>query len=246
MICFFTLERCLSGFAQEELMMSYFEKNLAIMTEDEQKLLSEKKVLVVGCGGLGGSVIELLCRSGFMDLTVADGDVFEPSNMNRQLLCTVKTLGKSKALAAAERARLVSPDIKIKAVTEFITEDNIRDLIHGKDLVIDAMDSAEGRLMLEDACAAEGIYLVHGAVKQWMIQVGVCPPGAGILHKIYTKANVPRGLPGGVGVNVFTCASFEVTEAIKLLTGREGTLIGKILFFDLYEKESQIVDLMDQ
>ena len=227
-------------------MTSYFVKNLAILSEEEQKLLSEKKVLVVGCGGLGGSVIELLCRSGFMDLTVADGDVFEPSNMNRQILCTTETLGRSKALTAANRARLISPEIKIEAVTEFITEENIRGLVRGKDLVMDALDSVEGRLMLEDACAAEGIFLVHGAVKDWMLQVAVCPPGAGILHKLYQGMTGARGNPGGVGVNVFSCASFEVTEAIKLMTGREGTLTGKVLFFDLYEKESQIVDLMDQ
>ncbi len=216
------------------------------MTEEEQQLLAEKKVLVAGCGGLGGSVIELLCRSGFLNLTVADGDVFSPSNMNRQILCTTKTLGQSKALAAAERARLISPEITIEAVTEFITRDNIKALIHGKDLVMDALDSVEGRLMLEDACAEEGITLIHGAVRDWMIQVAVCPPGAGILHKIYKEGTSPKGSPGGVGVNVFSCASFEVTEAIKLLTGREGTLTGQILFFDLLEKESQVIDLRDQ
>ena len=226
--------------------MSYFEKNLAIMTEEEQKMLSEKKVLVAGCGGLGGSVIELLCRSGFLNLTVVDGDVFSPSNMNRQILCTTKTLGQSKALSAAERARLISPEITIEAVPDFITKDNIKALIHGKDLVMDALDSVEGRLMLEDACAAEGVTLIHGAVRDWMIEVAVCPPGAGILHKIYKEGTSPKGSPGGVGVNVFSCASFEVTEAIKVLTGREGSLTGQILFFDLYEKESQVIDLRDQ
>ena len=216
------------------------------MTEEEQKLLAEKKVLVAGCGGLGGSVIELLCRSGFLNLTVVDGDVFSPSNMNRQILCTTKTLGQSKALAAAERARIISPEITIEAVTDFITKDNIKALIHGKDLVMDALDSVEGRLMLEDACAAEGVTLIHGAVRDWMIEVAVCPPGAGILHKIYKEGTSPKGSPGGVGVNVFSCSSFEVTEAIKVLTGREGSLTGQILFFDLYEKESQVIDLRDQ
>ncbi|MBR3396700.1 MAG: ThiF family adenylyltransferase, partial [Lachnospiraceae bacterium] len=119
-------------------------------------------------------------------------------------------------------------------------------LIHGKDLVMDALDSVEVRLMLEDACAAEGVTLIHGAVRDWMIEVAVCPPGAGILHKIYKEGTSPKGSPGGVGVNVFSCASFEVTEAIKVLTGREGSLTGQILFFDLYEKESQVIDLRDQ
>ena len=222
--------------------MSYFVKNLAILTEEEQRLLSEKRILVAGCGGLGGSVIELLCRSGFMHLTVVDGDVFEPSNMNRQILCTTETLGQSKALTAAKRARLISPEIEIEPVADFITEENIRGLIRGKDLVMDALDSVEGRLMLEDACAAEGVWLVHGAVKDWMLQTAVCPPGAGVLHRLYGSGG-SGGNPGGVGVNVFSCASFEVTEAIKLMTGREGSLSGKILFFDLYEKESQIVEL---
>lgn len=226
--------------------MSYFEKNLAIMTEEEQQLLAGKKVLVAGCGGLGGSVIELLCRGGFMNLTVVDGDVFSETNMNRQILCTTKTLGQNKAQAAAERARLISPEIKIEAVTDFITKENIGALVRGKDLVMDALDSIETRLLLEDACAAEGITLIHGAVRDWMIQVAVCPPGAGILHRIYKVGTSPGGSPGGVGVNVFSCASFEVTEAIKLLTGREGTLSGQVLFFDLLEKESQIVDLRDR
>lgn len=227
-------------------MMSYFEKNLAILTEEEQKLLSEKKILVAGCGGLGGSVIELLVRSGFLNLTLVDGDVFEPSNMNRQLLCTTKTLGTSKALAAAERARLISPEIRIEAVTEFITEENIKDLIHGKDLVIDALDSAEGRLMLEDACAEENIFLVHGAVRSWMVQVAVCPPGAGLLHLLYSGDTHFEKTGGGIGVNVFTCASFEVIEAIKLMAGWEDTLEGQVLFFDLFSKESQLVDFRDQ
>ena len=226
--------------------MSYFEKNLAIMTEEDQQLLAKKKVLVAGCGGLGGSVIELLCRSGFMNLTVVDGDVFSETNMNRQILCTTETLGQNKALAAVERARLISPEINIKAVTEFITKDNIKTLIHGNDLVMDALDSIECRLLMEDACAEEGIPIIHGAVRDWMIQVAVCPPGAGILHKIYNVETSPKGSPGGVGVNVFSCASFEVTEAIKLLTGREGLLSGQVLFFDLLEKESQILDLRDQ
>ncbi|MBR3244358.1 MAG: HesA/MoeB/ThiF family protein [Parasporobacterium sp.] len=222
--------------------MSYFEKNLAIITEEEQKILSEKKVFVAGCGGLGGSIAELLCRSGFSDLTFADGDVFEPTNMNRQILCTEKTLGHSKAQAAAERARLISPEIKVETVSGFITQDNVRDLIHGKDLVIDALDSINARLMLEDACAAEDIYLVHGAVSSWMIQTAVCPPGAGLLHSLYKGGSDSQKSAGGTGVAVFVCASFEVTEAIKLLTGRKDSLSGQVLFFDLYEKESQIVD----
>ena len=223
--------------------MSFFEKNLAIMTEEEQRVLAEKKVLVAGCGGLGGSVIELLCRSGFMDLTVADGDAFEDSNMNRQILCTTETLGRNKARAAVERARTISPEIKIEAVEGFLTPKNIRELVRGKDLVMDALDSAAARLLLEEACEKENVYLIHGAVNSWMLQTAVCPPGAGILHKLYGGVTGEEKGSGGTGVGVFACASFEVTEALKLLAGREEVLMGKVMFFDLLSKECQVVEL---
>ena len=224
-------------------MKDIFFKNLAIFTEEEAALLGAKKVLVVGCGGLGGSVTELLARSGVGHLVLVDKDVFEPTNMNRQILCTADTLGKSKAEAAAQRVLSINPEADVKAVCAAFDESNAKDLVHGCDLVIDALDNVETRLLLEDVCAAENVWLIHGAVSGWSLQAGVCPPGAGMLHKLYDGGKKEGDIPGGIAMTVFACASFEVSEAIKLLLKRPGALTGRLLFFDLISKESQVAEV---
>lgn len=226
-------------------MNDYFVKNLAIYSPEEAAFLKEKKVLVAGCGGLGGSVIELLARSGIGRLVLLDGDSFEPSNMNRQILCTTETLGKRKAEAAKVRVLSINPEIDVQAECIEINKENAADLLNGCDIVIDALDSVPARLMLEDACAASNIPLVHGAVNGWALQVALCPPGSNMLHILYGGKDATEHAGGGIAVTVFTCAAFEVSEAIKYLLGRPDTLAGQLLLFDLLNKESQILPLVD-
>ena len=221
----------------------FFSKNSAIFSPEEMSVLADKKILVAGCGGLGSSVIELLSRSGIGHLIVADGDQFEPSNMNRQILCTPDTLGSSKARAAAQRILSINPDCDVQAVCCRLDKANLKDLLPGCDLVIDALDSVSGRLMLEDACEEAGLFLIHGAVNGWFLQAGVCPPGAGMLHTLYASHDQDGPSGGGIAMTVFTCAAFEVSEAIKHLLHRPDTFTGKFLLFDLLSKETEIIHL---
>ena len=227
-------------------MDDYFIKNLAVFSPEEQCALKEKRVLVAGCGGLGSSVTELLARSGIGHLILVDADRFEPSNMNRQILCTTLTLGKSKAFTARERVLSINPDADVQAYECFLDENNARNLIRGCDIVIDALDSVPSRLCLEDACAHENIPLVHGAVNGWAFQSGVCPAGADILHLLYSGKKTVHHSGGGIAMTVFACASFEVSEAIKLLLNKPDVLFGKLVFFDLFTKESQIVSFQEE
>ena len=98
-------------------------RNLGALTEQECTLLGTKTVFVAGCGGLGGYLIEMLLRLGIGTIRAADGDVFEVSNLNRQLLSSPSSLGQSKAEAAASRAALVNPDVRFEAIPEFVTGD---------------------------------------------------------------------------------------------------------------------------
>ena len=90
-------------------------RNLGALTEKECTLLHTKTVFVAGCGGLGGYLIEMLLRLGVGTIRAADGDTFEASNMNRQLLSSPSSLGQPKAEAAAARAALVNPDVRFVA-----------------------------------------------------------------------------------------------------------------------------------
>ena len=128
-------------------------RNLGALTEKECALLRTKTVFVAGCGGLGGFLIEMLLRLGVGTIRAADGDVFEASNLNRQLLSSPQALGQPKAEAAAKRAALVNPDVRFEAIPEFVTEENAAELIRGCDAVLDALDNIQTRRILARACA---------------------------------------------------------------------------------------------
>ena len=131
-------------------------RNLGALTEEECALLRTKTVFVAGCGGLGGYLIEMLLRLGVGAIRAADGDAFEASNLNRQLLSSPQALGHSKAEAAAARAAQVNPEVRFEAIPAFVTEENAARLIRGCDAVLGALDNIGARRTLARACAKAG------------------------------------------------------------------------------------------
>ena len=109
-------------------------RNVPALTREECALLRTKKIAVIGCGGLGGHLIDLLARLGIGSILAVDGDIFDASNLNRQLLSQVSLLGTEKARAAADRVRMVNPDVKVRSETVFLDESNALSLITGCDM----------------------------------------------------------------------------------------------------------------
>ena len=95
--------------------MDRYSRNMEMLTLEENISLRSKKIAVIGCGGLGGYIIEMLARLGVGTLAVADGDVFEESNLNRQLLSDTGVIGKNKALQAKIRISTINPDTDVVA-----------------------------------------------------------------------------------------------------------------------------------
>ena len=210
-------------------------RNLGALTEKECDLLREKTVLVAGCGGLGGYLIEMLLRLGLGEIRAADGDRFEASNLNRQLLSTQELLGKPKAEAAAERAAAVNPDVRFLAVPEFVTEANVRKLIQGCDAVLDALDNIASRNILAKACTEAQIPMIHGAICGWSAQAAIVMPGDGLMEQIYPKG---AALTSKASLS-FTppfCAALQTALCVRLLTGRE-IEAGKLYIADLQDME---------
>lgn len=219
-----------------------YERNIPALSEGECALLRTKKVAVIGCGGLGGHLIELLARIGVGAMTVVDGDVFESSNLNRQLLSEVSLLGVTKAKAAADRLARVNPDVAVRAEAVFLDESNAQDLIEDCDAVLDALDSISARKILAKACAKAGIPLIHGAIRGWVAQTAVSMPGDGLLDLLY---------PDGVAVRdksvlSFTpalCASMQAALCVKVLTGRP-VETGTLYYFDLLNQEFETIPMV--
>ncbi len=217
-------------------------KNMNLLSAEENQRLKTFKVCVVGCGGLGGYVIELLGRMGIGSITAVDGDVFELSNLNRQLLSDEPSIGKSKAEAAVDRMAKVNSEIKVIAKTCFLTEQNGAEIISGHDLVFDALDNMSSRRILESLCSRCNIPLIHGAIGGWYAQVCTIMPGDFIFHKIYPE-NMEKGIEAELGNPSFTpamTASIQVSEGIKVLFGKGDILQNKLLTINLLNHEYEI------
>ena len=217
-------------------------RNFPALTEREQERLGASRVCIVGCGGLGGYIAEYLTRIGVGKLTLIDGDSFEPSNLNRQLLATNATLGRSKAMSAAKRVLSIAPGTELIAHDVFLDEKNAPALIRGADLVMDALDSPHARRILAAACREAGLPLVHGAIRGWNAQIAVCLPGSAALETLYPE-NCPLGDKSCLSFTPALCAAIQCAEAVKLLVGRESALMGKLLLADLRYMEFETIPL---
>ena len=214
-------------------------RNLGALTEKECALLRTKTVFVAGCGGLWGYLIEMLLRLGVGEIRAADGDAFEASNLNRQLLSSPSALGQSKAEAAAVRAALVNPDVRFVPIPEFVTEENAAQLIRGCDAVLDALDNIGSRRILARACAKENTPLIHGAICGWSAQAAVVLPGDDLIDRIY-----PEGARLGSKTSLsFTppfCAAMQVALCTRLLAGRP-VEAGRLTMADLLDMEMETI-----
>jgi len=211
-------------------------KNLQALELGEQKLICSSKVFVCGCGGLGGILIQLLARAGVGLLRVVDGDIFAPTNLNRQLLSESENLGQSKALTALEKVQAINPLIEVEAVNDMVQHENVESLLRGLDLVIDALDNLPARFLLADAAHNLGIPFIHGAVAGWWGQITTLLPQASQnLKNIYggRRARDPaEEVMGVLGPTAAVIGSLQALEAIRLLAGREPAYSLKLLYFD--------------
>jgi molybdopterin/thiamine biosynthesis adenylyltransferase len=202
----------------------------------QQLRLFRSRVAVVGCGGLGGYVVEQLCRLGVGTVAVFDPDVFEESNLNRQLLSSVATLGAAKVEAARERAERINPAVELVAVKTAVSRANGTGLLRGYQVVVDALDSIPARLELGEICGEIGSPLVHGSIGGWYGQVTVQLPGRDNLRRIYGVNHGERGAEEKLGTPSFTpavVAGIETAEVTRLLLGAEAPLRDRVLHIDL-------------
>lgn len=211
------------------------------LDESERLKLKNSRVCIAGCGGLGGYIAELLIRLGVGEIVAVDGDLFDESNLNRQLTCTLDTLGKGKAEAVKARAAAINPQVQVTAVAEYIDSANAAEIIKGCDLVIDALDTVEARKILQAACKKHGTTMIFGAIGPWHIQYGVVPPES----EMFSKLTASPDYHGDTMLSFIPslCASYEVAEAVKLLSGNESAFTGKICDIDLFTNEQIIIEI---
>ncbi|HJV34691.1 HesA/MoeB/ThiF family protein [Geomonas sp.] len=217
-----------------------YQRNRNVISLADQLQLFNSKVAVVGCGGLGGYVIEELARMGVGHIVAIDPDIFEEHNLNRQILSTPATLGKAKVEAAADRVAEINPAVTVTAVQEAFCTANGYLLLDGVDVAVDALDSISYRLEMAALCSAAEIPMVHGAIGGWYGNVATQLPGDTTVQQIYRNWVDGKGIEQHLGNPAFTpavVASLEVAEVCKLLLGKGDLLRNRKLNIDLLAME---------
>ena len=141
--------------------MSFTQRTQMVVGEDRFNKVTDKKICVVGVGGVGGAALEGLVRFGFKNIAIFDFDTVDLTNLNRQIISTRDVVGQKKTLVAANRAKSINPDINIEAYDVFIEKDNLHLIKDAKpDYVIDAIDSVKAKLDLIEFCHRENIPII--------------------------------------------------------------------------------------
>jgi adenylyltransferase/sulfurtransferase len=214
----------------------------------QQKLL-DAKVLVVGAGGLGCPALLYLAGAGIGQIGIVDDDAVSLENLHRQTLYSTTDIGRSKANSAAEKLRLLNPDIIITPYMLRLTTSDCLQIFPNYDLILDCTDNFATRYMINDACVLLGKSLVSGAVSQYEGQVAIfnCrldngeepvnyrdlfpePPKSGEVLNC-AEAGVLGVLPGIIG-------SVQAGETIKLICGIGEPLINRLFTFNLLNNQS--------
>ena len=214
----------------------------------DQLLLLKKTVCVVGLGGLGGAVTEILSRMGIGRLILIDGDHFEDSNLNRQWLSRMDLLGVSKAVAAQKRVLDINPAIETLPHLEFIDETNVDRLVLGADVIVDCLDNLKARFTLEKAAGKLKTPMVSGAVAGSTGQVTTLFPEDQGLKSIYGDPQClpEKGVEASLGTLAYTVtmvSACECAEVIKILLNRGTPLRKKLLILNPLENLYESISL---
>ncbi len=223
-------------------------RNQNSLSNDDQRRLLQAHVAIIGLGGLGGTVTEILARLGIGTLTLVDGDCFDESNLNRQILSKISTLGRSKAETAGERVKEINPATEVRTANEFFTAENSQDILENVQLAIDCLDTIPDRFVLEQSCGRKKIPLVSAAIGGTSGQATAVLPGDPGLQLIYgppEKAS-KRGIEATLGTLPFSAmymAAVQCAEVTNILLGKEPELRHKLFLADIRRHESELVTL---
>ena len=192
-----------------------YQRQRNLFASQGQLRLLKSRVAVIGCGGLGGHIFEMLVRLGVGNLVVIDPDFFVESNLNRQLLATSASLGRYKVEVARERGGIINPVVTVEALKQSFQSAIGSQSLASCDLVFDALDSIPSRLQLAEICSDLDLLLIHGAVAGWYGQMVRVPPASGIMAQLYPEIK-QSGLEEVVG-NI--SPTVNVVAALQVATG---------------------------
>lgn len=205
--------------------------------EGQEKILNAK-VLVIGAGGLGSPIAFYLAAAGVGEIGIADGDVVDLSNLQRQIIHFTKDIGISKAKSAKEKMLAINPNIKVNVHHTMISAENILDIIKPYDFVIDGTDNFAAKFLINDACVLANKPFSHGGILRFAGQTMTIKPNESACYACVFNAPPPAGIvptcssAGILGAVAGMLGTIQAAEALKFITGSGELLYNSLLSFD--------------
>jgi adenylyltransferase/sulfurtransferase len=224
---------------------------LSEISESGQEKLLRARVLIVGAGGLGSSVLLYLAAAGVGNIGVIDDDVVELSNLQRQIIHNEKNLGQKKVASAATKIALLNSDVKLEIFSQRATRESLRKISANYDFILDCSDNFPTRFIINEICHQQKKPLIFAAVKGFLGQVAVFKsyennnPCYACFNQNIVDENfsLPLSEKGILGSVAGTIGALQATTAIKEILRIEESLVGKILVSNFLKNEFRKVGL---
>lgn len=203
-----------------------------------QMKISQAKVLVIGAGGLGSPVLLYLAAAGVGTIGIADNDVLDLSNLQRQVIHSTPDLNRPKVDSARDRINALNPDVQVEAFNCLITADNILGTIEKYDFVIDGTDNFASKFLINDACVMAGKPFSHGGILRFHGQtITVIPHESACYRCVFEAPPPPNSVPtcsqaGILGVMAGVMGTLQANECLKYILNQGELLTNKLLIFD--------------
>ena len=203
-----------------------------------QKKLLNARVLIIGAGGLGAPAALYLAAAGVGTIGIADADVVDLSNLQRQVIHATSDIGKPKVASAKESMLAINPDITVNTYQEFIYSGNIADIVSDYDFILDGTDNFPVKFLINDACVLAGKPFCHAGIIRFNGQIMTYVPGEGPCYRCVFKNPPPKdAVPtckqaGVIGAMAGVIGCLQAMEAIKYITGAGELLTGRLLTYD--------------
>jgi molybdopterin/thiamine biosynthesis adenylyltransferase len=207
-----------------------FERNIMSLGKENQIKIFNSTVSIIGMGGLGGFVLKHLVRLGIGHIKIIDKDVFDESNLNRQILSDRNSIGKPKVDIAKVRAKSINKEVLIDSFNAEFNEENAQDVLKESDVAVDALDNNNSRLILLKEAKKLKIPVVHAAVSMTSGKIRVFSPDDEIVD--FKKNKGTEEYLGTISPTVAVAASIQAMEVVKLLTNA-GKVLKDGIYFDL-------------
>ena len=157
-----------------------------------QKKLLNASVLIIGAGGLGAPAAMYLAAAGVGTIGIVDADEVDLSNLQRQIIHSTADIGKAKVKSAKETIEAINPDVTVKTYREFVTSENVMELIKDYDFIIDGTDNFPAKFLINDACVMAGKPFSHAGIIRFKGQLMTYVPGEGPCYRCVFKNPPPK------------------------------------------------------